>query len=73
MLSESAISVHGISQARILEWCAISFCRGLPDPETEPVFLALAGGFLTTGPPGKFYMFLNNPFDKEEALGEMRI
>ena len=25
-------SVHGISQARILEWVAISFSRDLPDP-----------------------------------------
>ena len=26
-------SVHGISQARILEWVAISSSRDLPDPE----------------------------------------
>ena len=25
----------------------------LPEPEIEPVSLALVGGFLTTGPPGK--------------------
>ena len=25
-------SVHGISQARILKWVAVSFSRGLPDP-----------------------------------------
>ena len=25
-------SVHGISQARILEWVSISFSRNLPDP-----------------------------------------
>ena len=29
-------SVHGIFQARILEWVAISFSRGLPDPGIEP-------------------------------------
>ena len=30
-------SVHGILQARILEWVAISFSRGSsPDPGTEP-------------------------------------
>ena len=33
-------SVHGISQARILEWVAISF-RDLPNPETESTSLAL--------------------------------
>jgi len=25
----------------------------LPEPGMEPMVLALAGGFLTTGPPGK--------------------
>ena len=31
-----ASSVHGISQASILEWVAISFSRGLPGPGIEP-------------------------------------
>ena len=29
-------AVHGIFQARILEWAAISFSRGLPKPGLEP-------------------------------------
>ena len=29
-------SVHGILQARILEWVAISFSRDLPDPGVKP-------------------------------------
>ena len=29
-------SVHGILQARIMEWVAISFSRDLPDPGIEP-------------------------------------
>ena len=29
-------SVHGILQARILEWVAISFSTDLPDPGIEP-------------------------------------
>ena len=37
-------SVHGILQARILEWVATSFSRGSSRPRDEPVFLALAGG-----------------------------
>ena len=45
-------SVHAISQARILEWVAISFSRGSPNPGIKPVFPTLAGGFFTTGPPG---------------------
>ena len=47
--------VHGISQARILEWVAISFPRGSFNTWTEfsfPATPALAGGFLTTAPPG---------------------
>ena len=47
-------SVHGILQARILEWVAISFSRGSSsDSGLEPAFPALAGGFFTTAPPGK--------------------
>ena len=45
--------VHGISQARILEWVAISFPRHLPDSGIEPVPPALAGIFFTTEPTGK--------------------
>ena len=33
--SPPSSSVHGILQARILEWVAISFSKDLPDPEIE--------------------------------------
>ena len=49
-------SVHGIFQARILEWIAISTLGVLPDPGIETESLAspaLTGGFFTTAPPGK--------------------
>ena len=49
-------SVLEISQARILEWVALSFSRDLPDPGIEPsspVSPALAGRFVTTEPLGK--------------------
>ena len=49
-------SVHGIFQARILEWVSISYFRGSSDPGMEPTSLvspALAGRFFNTGPPGK--------------------
>ena len=36
--------------------------RNLPGPGIEPVSSALAGGFLTTGPPGWSYIQLVNPF-----------
>ena len=46
-------SVHEISQARILEWVAISYSRGFSQPRDQPVSPALAGGFFTTEPPGR--------------------
>ena len=46
-------SVHGIYQARILKWVAISSSRDLPDPGIKSMSPALAGGFFTTEPPGK--------------------
>ena len=42
-------SVHGISQARILEWVAISLPQGI----FPTMSLALAGGFFPTDPTGK--------------------
>jgi len=39
----SAVVVHGLS-------CSVA--RGIPRPGIEPMSSALAGGFLTTGPPG---------------------
>ena len=42
-------SAHGILQARILEWVALSSYRGgLPDPGIDPGSPALAGKFFTT-------------------------
>ena len=46
-------SVHGISQAGILAWTAISYSRGLPDPRIEPASPALTGKFFTIALPGK--------------------
>ena len=54
--SPPASSVHGILQARILRWVAISSSRDLTDSGIEPVSTAspgLAGRFFTTEPPGK--------------------
>ena len=48
--SPSDSSVHGISQARTLEWVAISFSGDLPDPGIEPMSLmspASASEFIT--------------------------
>ena len=57
--------VHGILQARILEWVAISFSRGnLPNSGNEPKSPALQAYSLASEAPGKphkvhhnFYMY----------------
>ena len=47
-------SVHGILQARILEWgCHFLLHGNLSDPRIEHTFAPLAGGFFTTEPSGK--------------------
>ena len=50
--------VHGILQARILEWVAILFSRDLPDPEIESGSPALQADSLPSKPPGKSYLKL---------------
>ena len=53
-------TVHGILQARILEWVAFPFSHGkglfqgnLPKPGTEPTSPALQAESLPAEPPGK--------------------
>ena len=45
--SPSSSSVHGISQARILEWVAISFSRGSSQPRDWTQVSCIAGRFFT--------------------------
>ena len=46
-------SVHGISQARILEWVAISFSRESSPPRNRTCISCIAGRFFTAQPPRK--------------------
>ena len=49
--SPSGSSVHGILQARILEWIAMPSSRDFPEPGIKPMFLmslALVGVLFTT-------------------------
>ena len=46
-------SAHGILQARIPEWVAISFSRDLSDPGIKPRSPALQADSLLSEPPGK--------------------
>ena len=52
--SQPGSSVHGILQARVLEWVAMPFLQGnLPDPGIEPTCLSLEADTLPSEPPGK--------------------
>ena len=53
-------SVHSISQARILEWVAISFSRGSFQPKDRTNVSCLAGEFFTTEPPGSSVQSLSH-------------
>ena len=46
-------SIHGISQARILQWVAVSFSMGFSWPSHQTHVSCLTEGFFTTKPPGK--------------------
>ena len=46
-------SDHGILQARIMEWVAISFPGDLPDPGIEPPVSQIAGSFFTNWATGE--------------------
>ena len=52
-------SVRGISQARLLEWVAISFSRDLPNPGNEPSSPTLQADSLPTEPSGKPQYFFD--------------
>ena len=55
--NQSDPSVHGILQARILEWVAISSSRGSSQPRNWTrisCVSCIAGRFFTTEPPGKY-------------------
>ena len=46
-------SVHGVLQARTLEWVAILFSRGSSQPREQTRVSCTASRFFTTEPPGK--------------------
>ena len=74
-------SIHGIFQARVLEWVAISFSRGwrglpfpspgdLPNSGIEPRSPALQADALPSELPGKFYhsVRLNSNLKKTDMM-----
>ena len=57
-------AVHGISQARILEWVAISFSRVSSQPRDQICVSCLAGRFFTTEPPRKPVVDINSALSR---------
>ena len=51
--SPSGSSVHGVLQARMLEWVAIPFSRGSSGPRDQAQSSCIPGGFFTSEPSGK--------------------
>ena len=45
--------VHGILQARILEWAAVPFSRGSSQPRDQTQISHVAGRFFTSGATGE--------------------
>ena len=65
-------SVHGILQARILEWVAIPFSRGSSQPRDRAQIFCLAGRFFTVWAaisPQMIYLYLVST-DPGQALFE---
>ena len=46
-------TVHGILQARTLEWVAFPFSRGFSQPRDQTQVSRIAGGFFTTWATGE--------------------
>ena len=47
-LRHHGLSVHGILQAKILEWVAFPFSRGSSQPRDRTQISCIAGGFFTS-------------------------
>ena len=60
-------SVHGVLQARVLEWAAIPFSRDLPNPGIKPRSPALQADSLPPEPPGK-PNYVNTYENKQKLL-----
>ena len=52
-------TVHGILQARILEWIAVGFSRGSSQPRNQTQVSCIAGRFFTSWATRKLWVYLN--------------
>ena len=62
-------SVHGILQARILEWIAILFSRGSSRPRDQILLSCIAGRFFTFEPQGSPVLL---SYRKYKMVGRVR-
>ena len=58
-------TVHGILQARTLEWVAFHFSRGSFQTKDQTQVSHIAGRFLPAEPPGKFKTILSSNILKD--------
>ena len=59
--------VHGILQARILEWVAFPFSRGSSQPRDQTQASRIAGRFFNSWAPREAWMFIGKTDAKAEA------
>ena len=69
LCSPPGSSVHGIFQARILEWVAISFSRGSSQPKNQTCISCIAGRFFTNWVTREAWGFLRDFLQGESLKG----
>ena len=62
-------SLHGILQARIVEWIAISFSRGTSRPRDRTRVPTFQAGALPSEPPGKPYVIYDLCIFSSHSIG----
>ena len=63
--------IHGVFQARILEWIAISFSWGYSQPRDRICVFCIGNGFFTAVPSGKHLTSLIENYLKKELFTEI--
>ena len=70
--SPPSFSVHGILQARILEWVAILFSRGSSQLRDRTWVSSIAGRLLPSEPSGKPTTLARGPFEYTWCYGTLQ-
>ena len=70
--SPPGFSVHGILQARILEWVDVPFFKGFLNPGIEPGSPTLQVDSLPSEPPDKAYALYYSKVKKKKSLEIIR-